>query len=187
MSPPAKDLVSTHEPMEDISYSSHNTTSKNCFTKFSKFLLPLFLFLLRMIYGWYDMKKSCVVLDTKTLSSKHQFSFKSLSNTAGSGFTMCLSYYSIANQRHHDQCNCYNKKAFNWGLVYSFKGLVCGHYGRKQTALALRTLHLDPQAAVRERGGTLGMAWAFETSKSIISYTPPPARPHLLILPKQFC
>ena len=51
-----------------------------------------------------------------------------------------------------------------------------GHTDRNK-----RLLHLDAQAAGRQRE-TLGLAWAFETSKPTLSDTLPPARPHLLIL-----
>jgi hypothetical protein len=42
----------------------------------------------------------------------------------------------------------------------------------------LRVLHPDPQVA--------GLAFAFETTKPTSYETPPPTRPHLPTLPKQF-
>lgn len=69
-------------------------------------------------------------------------------------------------------------KAFSWRIEYSFRGLVCFHSrkhgGRQavsQAGMGLRALHLDPQAAGRERCGVgveLGLMWNFKTS------SPPP-------------
>lgn len=39
---------------------------------------------------------------------------------------------------------------------------------------------------IQEAESTLGMAGVLETSKPALSDTPPPTRPHLLSLPKQF-
>ena len=39
---------------------------------------------------------------------------------------LCLSYWSIAVKRNHDQDNL-QKKAFNWGLAYIFRGQIHGH------------------------------------------------------------
>ena len=36
----------------------------------------------------------------------------------------CLNHHSIAVKRHHDQGNFYVKKAFSWGLAYSFSILT---------------------------------------------------------------
>ena len=112
--PPAKDLVFTHEPLKDSSYSNHNTTSKNCFTKFSKFFIAFIPFsstddIWVKSHMWYLTQRHSII----------SISFLSLSNTGarGHGFTMCLSYRSIAIQRHHDHGNSYNKKAYNWGFA----------------------------------------------------------------------
>lgn len=59
-------------------------------------------------------------------------------------------------KRHHG--NSY-RKAFNWGLVYSFRGLVHyhdgGEHGGTQVGMELekllRVLHLDSQISGRER------------------------------------
>jgi hypothetical protein len=40
----------------------------------------------------------------------------------------CLSHCSVAVKRHHDQ-GYLQEKVFNWGLAYSFRGLVYGHHG----------------------------------------------------------
>ena len=82
----------------------------------------------------------------------------------------------------------FKKKALNWGLAYSFKGLVHYHHGRKhdsmQAGMDLRAcILICRQQAERNTQGT---SQAFETSKLIPSDTPPPTRPHLLILPEQF-
>lgn len=41
-------------------------------------------------------------------------------------------------------------------------------------------------AGSRRQRTLTGVVWAFETSKLTPSETPPPTRPHLPILPKQF-
>jgi hypothetical protein len=45
---------------------------------------------------------------------------------------------------------------------------------------------LHPYLQARGRESTQGLVWAFETSRPSPGDTPPPMRPHLLILPKQF-
>jgi hypothetical protein len=71
------------------------------------------------------------------------------------------------------------KKALNWGLAYSFRGLVYDHYGGKHgntesfTNWSIGSRQTCSHALCR-------MPWAFEASKSygIIPLT----RPHLLVL-----
>lgn len=55
------------------------------------------------------------------------------------------------------------------------------HPGGKHGAAAEST-YLDPEGAKN----TLGMVESLETSKPTPSDTPPPARPHLQIVPKHF-
>jgi hypothetical protein len=65
--------------------------------------------------------------------------------------TLMIVQCSIAVKRYCDHDNSYKMKAFNWRLVYIFKGLVYCHHGGKRgakqadTALEkeLRGLHLD--------------------------------------------
>lgn len=81
------------------------------------------------------------------------------------------------------------KKAFNWRFVYSFRGQVhdqhgdgqADRHGSRSVAECLHMVHR--QEAERAR---LGLAWAFETSKSISTDIILPTRPHLLIISKQF-
>jgi hypothetical protein len=102
--------------------------------------------------------------------------------------------------RHHDQGNL--KKSL--GLIIS-EGLSNGNYGEKhgsrQAAMALeqyvvayilihkiqdREREEGERERERARESTLtGKGMSF--SKSIHSSTPPPTRPHLCILPTQFC
>lgn len=90
---------------------------------------------------------------------------------------------SIGDTRTQDT---YKRKIFNWGLAYSFRGLVQNHHGGKfgnrQTNMGLDSWELvsDLPDGSKERT-RLGLAWTFGTSK----YTPSissPTRPHLLIL-----
>jgi hypothetical protein len=47
--------------------------------------------------------------------------------------------------------------------------------------------NLPQTTRTRQReGGLTEMAWAFKTSKPMLSDTPPPTKPHLLILHKLF-
>jgi hypothetical protein len=47
----------------------------------------------------------------------------------------CLSHCSIAVKRYHTQPRqLFKKKAFNWGLGYSSRGLVHYHHGRKYSS-----------------------------------------------------
>jgi hypothetical protein len=56
-------------------------------------------------------------------------------------------------KRHYDQGNSYKRRHFT-GVVYSFRGLVHYHHGRKHGSMQadmvlekeLRVLHLDLQA-----------------------------------------
>ena len=51
--------------------------------------------------------------------------------TSDKDFPLCLSYFSIAVTKHHDQNNL-QKKAFNWGLTVpegSRAGKKAGRYG----------------------------------------------------------
>lgn len=88
------------------------------------------------------------------------------------GTNFCLSYSSIAVKRHWLKTALI--KAFNWWLVYSFRGLVHYHSG-KQTGMALKhswelyiftSSHLDPQVAEREGADWMNnRAWAFGPSE----------------------
>lgn len=84
----------------------------------------------------------------------------------------CLNYCSVAVRRHQDQGNI--KESISLGAGLQFQKVSPCRHGRKQTDVALegqlRAVHPHPWAAGRE------------TSKATSRDTPPPARPHLLIL-----
>lgn len=106
---------------------------------------------------------------------------------------MCVNYCSIALKRSHDQGNSYKRKISARGCselqkinpsVSSWQG---AWWQQKWCKRSICELHPDPQAAGREKDRqTLGLVWAFKTSRPIHSDTPPPTRTHLQILPKQF-
>jgi hypothetical protein len=87
-----------------------------------------------------------------------------------------------------DQGNL-KKTSFSWGLAYSFRMCVhdrCGwELGYKQSGKMLSN-NLEPMSdpQVSDREDRLGLMWAFKTSIPP-NDTRPPARPHLLIPPKQ--
>ena len=56
--------------------------------------------------------------------------------------------------------------------------------GRHVAEAGAESLH--PYPLVGSRESETELVWAFETPKPTSNDTPPPARPHLLILPKQF-
>lgn len=59
--------------------------------------------------------------------------------TAGrrrTGFSMGFLVTFLLLWRHHDQGNI-DKKTFNWGLAYSFRGLVHDHLGNRQEGMVL--------------------------------------------------
>lgn len=54
-------------------------------------------------------------------------------------------------KRHHNQLLW--KKAFNWWIVYNFRGLVRDNHGRKQAGMAWRVLHLQEAGRETKRAG----------------------------------
>jgi len=75
------------------------------------------------------------------------------------------------------------ERSIDW--VYSFRGCVRGGnpwwWNRGLVAGRAERSHLNPQA-----GDTLGMVGDFRILKAHPCKLPPPTRPHLLSLPKQF-
>jgi hypothetical protein len=94
------------------------------------------------------------------------------------------------------------KKVLKWGITYSFRGLVRYHHGGSMMAESLEAgrhgvgkifksyilVYLDRERkgwgkeGGREEEETLGLTWAFNTSKPIPNATLPEKKPHLLIL-----
>jgi hypothetical protein len=92
--------------------------------------------------------------------------------------TQCLGYCSVAVKRHRDQGDL-QKKAFKWGLAYSFRGKSFLSWWGCLAGMVLEKWLKSSQLICN-------LGWAFETSKPTPNDALPPRRPHLLILSKQF-
>lgn len=120
-------------------------------------------------------------------STGHFRSFSGSSTKVLTSLTMVS--WSLFNccGRHHDLVNL-QKKAFTWGLPYSFSyftievmRVVSGRHSSGAAAESSQPIHGLEAESIR-----WGLVWAFETSKSTPNATLPAKRAHLLILPKQF-
>lgn len=76
-------------------------------------------------------------------------------------------------------------KEFNWGLAYSFRGLVQYHHGREHDIIqagALAIVESDILIPRQRERENLGLERCSQTSKPTPSDIPSPTRPHLLIV-----
>lgn len=106
---------------------------------------------------------------------------------------VCSSGFFVAMKRHYVQGSL--QKRVYWRLAYTFEGLSSWLHGdehdSRKAGLVLEqsgaeSLHMIYKwQAERERERNRGWpGWTFETSKSAISVTLLPTRPHLIIFPK---
>ena len=91
---------------------------------------------------------------------------------------LCLCDYFIFVKRYNDQATI--RKESNQGLAYSFRGLANGgeHGSMQADAGAVAESYI----LTHRQRDTLGLAWAFETSKTTTSGILPPTNRHFLIL-----
>lgn len=94
---------------------------------------------------------------------------------------LSLSYHSTAVKKHQGSSE---EKVFNWGLVYSFRGLVHAHHGRECSGRQAGMVPEELRAYIlidrweAEKSARLSLEWAFETLQPTPSDTLPATRPH---------
>lgn len=89
--------------------------------------------------------------------------------------------FFIAGIKHHCQSNL-GKKTFNY--AYGSRGLESTM--AEQRDGNMNSWELASQTTRRRQRIPWKLQESFETSKLTLSDTPPPTKPHLLVLPKQF-
>lgn len=79
---------------------------------------------------------------------REQFNFGFMEDFDGGQFYYYLSYFYIVMTKHHNRSN-FKKKAFHWGLAYSFrelksipaKSMASGRHGTGVVAESLHPIH----------------------------------------------
>jgi hypothetical protein len=86
-------------------------------------------------------------------------------------------------KRQHDPRQLLGKKAFNWGLAYSFRGLVYYHYGGEHGGTQAEAgAGTESYTLIHRQRENLGPGIGFWNLKAQPSDTLSPTKPHLLIL-----